>query len=220
VVPVTSLDTYLDRACARLQVNPAETEDIREELRCHLEDLMRIHSAEGMDSRHAMAATLRDFGDASNLHDCLDSVHHGDPWWVLRVKGLGLGLLLGALLGLLIPVGGHLEYAVRAFPLPAGIDASRAQIAVNAMLAGGVIGLLSAAGRGLLTGWCVGSLLWLAEYVVHWIAAVAGGSVGAGSNVLNSVLLAPLLGGVFGAAVGAGSAAVLSYTSRIRPQIQ
>ena len=217
---MTSLDTYLDRACVRLQANPAEAEDIREELCSHLQELIQTHVAQGMDSREAMAAALTDFGDAGRLRDCLDRVHHGDPWWILRIKGLALGMMIGCLLGLLTPVGGHLEFLVRVFPLPADIDASRAHIAVNAMLAGGVIGLLSAGGRGLLTGWCTGSLLWLAEYVVHWIASTASGGAGVGPNILNSVLLAPLLGGVFGAAVGAGSAAILSYTSRIRPQIQ
>lgn len=217
---MTSLDAYLDSVCRHLRVNPAEAEDIREELSCHLEDLIYMHAAEGMDRRDAMAAALSEFGAASKLHDYLDRVHQGDAWWLLRLKGLGLGILIGALLGVLIPVGGHLEFLARAFPLPADIDPSRAHLVINAMLGGGVIGLLSVGGRGLLTGWCVGSLLWLAEYVVHWIAGVAGSAAEPGPSMLNSVVLAPLLGGMFGAAVATGSAAILSVTSRIRPQIQ
>jgi hypothetical protein len=217
---VTSLDVYLDRACARLRVNPAEAEDIREELRSHLAELVRTHVAEGMDRRKATAAALSDFGDASKLHGRLDRVHQGDAWWVLRLKGFALGLLIGAVLGALVPVGGHLEFAVSVFPLPVSVDPLRAHILINAVFSGGLIGLLSVGGRGLLTGWCAGSLIWLSEYIFYWIAGVAGAAAEGGSSTLNAVLLAPLLGGVFGAAVGAGSAAILSYTSRIRPQIQ
>lgn len=217
---MTSLDAYLDSACARLRVNPAEAEDIREELRSHLEELIESHATAGMERGKAVTAALGDFGEASRVRDCLDRVHQGDVWWVLRLKGLGLGLLIGAVLGVVVPVGGHLDFAVRALPLPADADLSRAYVIINAVLAGGLIGLLSAGQRGLLTGWCVGSLLWLAEYVVHWIAGAATASTDSGANMLNSVLLAPLIGGVFGAAVGAGSSAILSATSRIRPQIQ
>ncbi|UCC67633.1 MAG: hypothetical protein JSV79_11010 [Armatimonadota bacterium] len=216
---MTSIESYLDASCVRLAVNPAEAEDVREELRAHLHELVEEHVAEGMDRQAAAERALARFGDARALHDCLNRVHRGDVWWALRLKGLALGLLIGALFGVLAPIGGHLEFAARAFPLPADVDPSRAHIAINAMLAGGVIGLLSAGGRGLLAGWCVGSLLWLTEYVVHWIIGVASGAADAGPSVLSSVLLAPLLGGMFGAAVGAGTAAILSAAARVRPQI-
>ena len=218
---MTSLDGYLDSVCGQLRVNPAEAEDIRKEFRSHLEESIQAHVAHGMDTPGAVAAALSGFGPAGTVCDCLARVHQGDPWWLLRLKGLGLGLVIGAVLGAFIPLGGHLEFAVRALPLPADVDVSLAHVVTNAMLAGGVIGMLSAGGRGLLTGWCTGSVLWLAEYVVHWIASVASGTTGGtGVDMLNLVLLAPLLGGLFGAAVGAGTSAVLSATSRIRPQIQ
>ncbi len=88
------------------------------------------------------------------------------------------------------------------------------------MLVGGLVGMLSAGGRGILAGWCVGSLLWLAEYVAHWVASVVGGGPDPTANLLNSVLLAPLLGGTLGTAIGAAVAAILSAARTIRPQIQ
>lgn len=218
---MTSLDAYLDLVCARLRVDPAQAEDIRSELCSHLEDLTDTYRCKGLSDAQATENAIGSFGEAVNLRACLQRVHQGDTWWVLRLKGLGLGLLMGALLGLLAPVGGHLEFLVRAFPLPADIDVSLAHVVINAMLAGGVIGMLSAGGRGLFTGWCTGSVLWLAEYVVHWIASVTSGTTG-GTDVdmLNLVLLAPLLGGLFGAGVGTAASGILSAASRIRPQIQ
>ena len=217
---MTSVDAYLDGVCVRLRVNPAQADDIREELRSHLDELIQAYAAEGKDSGEATDLAIAHFGGAGKLHDCLDRVHQGDAWWLLRLKGLGLGMLLGGLLGVAIPVGGHLEFAARLFPLSNPLGTPHGLIILNAMLAGGLIGLLSAAGRGLLVGWSAGSLLWLVEYVVHWITGVASGAADPTANMLNSVLLAPLLGGIFGVAVGACSAAILSVTSSTRPQIQ
>jgi hypothetical protein len=220
VDPVTSTDSYLDGVCGRLEVNPAAADDIREELGSHLEELAQAYAAEGNDPREAAALAIAHFGDAGKLHDCLDRVHQGDAWWLLRLKGLGLGMLLGALLGAAIPVGGHLEVFARLLPLSDALGTPQGLILLNAILAGGLIGLLAAGGRGLLVGWSAGSLLWLGEYVVYWITGVASGAADPAANMLNSVLLAPLLGGTFGAAVGASSSVILSATSRIRPQIQ
>jgi hypothetical protein len=217
---VTSLNGYLDSVCARLRVNPAEAEDIREELRSHLEELIRTYTDEGMGRAEATDTALSCFGDGLKLRECLDRVHQGDAWWMLRLKGMGVGMLIGAFLAVSVPAGGHMEFMARLFALPAAIDPSRAQIVANGLLVGGIVGLLSAGGRGLLAGWCAGSLIWLGEYVVHWVSCVAARSADPAANMLNSVLLAPLLGGVFGAAVGAASAAILSAASRIRPQIQ
>jgi hypothetical protein len=206
--------------CDELRVNPAEAEDIREELELHLEELIATYAAAGASRAEATERALRQFGDAARLQGCLDCVHRGDAWWVLRLKGLGIGLLLGALLGVLLPIGGHLEALLPMLPLPAHLDPSRAHFAFNGMLVGGLVGLLAAGGRAILAGWCAGSLVWLAEYVVHWVASVAGGAPEPAVNLLNSVLLAPLLGGAFGAAVGAAVAAILSAARNIRPQIQ
>ncbi len=219
---MTSLDAYVDQVCSRLRVNPAEADDIREELNGHLKELAEELSAGGMDQREAAACALSAFGEAARIHDCLDRVHDGDPWWLVRLKGSGLGMLIGALLTAVVPVGGHLEFIAHLFPLPSSVDASRALILLNALAAGGLIGLLAAGGRALLAGWTLGCLVWLGEYVVHWVISVGGGSAVAdgGLGLMNSVLLAPLLGGAFGAAVGLGTAAALSAVSRIRPQIQ
>jgi hypothetical protein len=201
-------------------VNPAEAEDIREELQAHVADLTASYASQGLSRSTATERALIQFGDAARLHTCLDCVHQGDPWWLLRLKGLVVGLLLGGLLGALLPIGGHLETLVPALPLPIHVDPSHAHILLNGMLVGGLVGLLAAGGRGILAGWCVGSLLWLAEYVLHWASSVAAGAPDPSVNLLNSALFAPLLGGSFGAAVGAAVTAILSAARSIRPQIQ
>ena len=216
---MSSLDAYLDRACGRLGVNPAEAEDIREELRSHLDTLIDSYTEAGMRREEATTRAVADFGDARRLRSSLDRVHRGDSWWLTRLKGLGLGMLVGALIGVVAPLGGHLEFLAGLLPIPVGIDAAQFHIGLNAAAAGGIVGLLSAGGRGLLVGWSVGSLLWLGEYVAYWVGCVASGCVPKG-GMLNTVLLAPLLGGVFGALVGAASTAILCAASRIRPQIQ
>jgi hypothetical protein len=200
-------------------VNPAEADDLRQELRAHLEELVESYSAGGASRHEATDLALAWFGDAHRLHDYLDRVHQGDAWWIRRLKGLGLGMLIGGLLALLLPVGGHLEFVARLFGVPPGIDASRFHMLVNALIAGGVIGLFSAGSRSLLIGWSVGSLAWLVEYMAYWIGSVAAGS-GGDLSTMNSVLLAPLAGGAFGAAVGSGAAALLVLTSRARPEIR
>lgn len=214
-----AIDAFLDRACARLRVNPAQADDIRAELRTHMEDAIALHVARGVDPRQAMELAVEALGDVLKLHDALDLVHQGDPWWVMRLKGLGVGMAIGGLLAALLPIGGHLELATRGLGLNA-VDGAQAQTLFNALLVGGLIGLFAAAGRGLLIGWTVGSLVWLAEYLVYWTACVGGAIAAPTGDMLNSILLAPLLGGVFGATVGAGSAGMLSLASRLRPEIQ
>lgn len=218
----SSVDAYLDRACARLRVNPAEADAIREELRSHLDELVGAYSAGGIDRREATDLALSWFGDPRKLRDCLDIVHQGEAWLARRLTGLALGAAIGALLALVLPIGGHLEFVGRLFAIPSGLDLSRVQVLVNAMIAGGAIGLMSAGGQGLLVGWSVGSLVWLAEYVFYWVATSVAGSASAdgGLGVFNSVLLAPLLGGLFGAAVGIATTIAMSATSRARPQIR
>lgn len=217
----TNVDAYLSRVCARLRVNPAEADELREELRNHLEELIQAYCAGGIDRREATDLALAWFGDPRRLRDCLDLVHQGDAWWVSRLKGLALGMLVGGLLALAAPIGGHLEFIARLFAIPAGMDATRVSMLINALVVGGAIGLLSSGGRGILVGWSLGSLVWLAEYVVYWMVNIAreprGGD--ASLDLLNSVLLAPLLGGVFGALVGLSTAAALSGLSRSRPEI-
>jgi len=217
---VVSIEAYLDRVCGKLRVNPAEVEDIREELRSHLDAIIQERRQQGLTAAAAADFALASVGDPVKLHGCLDRVHGGDPWWVRRLKGFAFGMLMGGFLALLIPLGGHLEFAARLISLPAAVDPSRLPMLLNGLLAGGVIGLLAAGGGGVLVGWSAGAVLWLAEYVTYWMAQAAGGDVSSAGNMLERVLLAPLLGGLFGAAVGAAASAVLAAASRFRPRVQ
>ncbi len=218
---MTSIEAYLDASCSRLSVNPAGAEEIREELRCHLRELAESYIAEGMDSRSATERALAWFGDSQRLHDSLDLVHHGEPWWIWRLKGMLLGALLGAVIALLLPLGGHLEFIGAPPGLPFGLDPRRMQFAANGLLTGGLIGLLSGA-RGLFVGWVTGSLIWMVEYVAYFITSAATGMTPSdgGLRLFNSVLLSPVLGGLFGAVVGGICSMFLSATSRLRPEIR
>jgi hypothetical protein len=68
-------------------------------------------------------------------------------------------------------------------------------------------------------GWSLGAVLWLAEFVASWLWRAGGGAAGPATAMLNLALLAPLLGGTFGATVGFASSTVLAAASRIRPSI-
>jgi hypothetical protein len=201
-------------------VNPVEAEDIREELRSHLDAIIQERLERGLSEAAATDFAIASVGDPVKLHGCLDRVHQGDAWWVLRLKGLVFGMLTGGLLALLIPLGGHLEFAARFISFPAAVDPDRLPMLLNGLIAGGAIGLLAAGGGGVLIGWSAGAVLWLAEYVIYWMAQAVGGDASSAGNMLERVLLAPLLGGVFGAAVGAASSAVLAAASRFRPRVQ
>jgi len=217
---VVSVDAYLDRVCGGLRVNPAEAEDIREELRSHLEAIIQERLERGLSETAATDFAITSVGDPGRVHRCLDRVHQGDAWWVLRLKGLVFGMLMGGFLALLIPLGGHLEFAARFISFSTAVDPSRVPVLLNGMAVGGVIGLLSAGGRGLLVGWSGGALMWLAESAIYWMTRAVGGDAGMAGNMLERVLLAPLLGGIFGASVGAASSAVLAAASRVRPRVQ
>jgi hypothetical protein len=219
---VVNIDGYLDKVCARLRVNPAEAEDLREELRGHIEELIESYSAGGADRAEARELALAWFGEAHKLHDCLDLVHQGDAWWVYRLKGMLLGALFGALLALLIPFGGHIEFLTRLFPMLSHLGNARLDVVINALLVGGLIGLVASGDRSLFVGWLVGSLVWLIEYAAYWIIGVASNTAPPEESLtmLNSVLLSPLLGGLFGAAVGISTAAMLSRLSKARPEIR
>jgi len=217
---VASVEAYLDRVCGKLRVDPAEAEDIREELRSHLDEIIRERLDRGLSEGAAARFALAAVGDPVKLRGCLDRVHRGDAWWMRRLKGFAFGMAMGGLLALLLPLGGHLEFAARFISLPPLVDPARLPMLLNGLLAGGAIGLLAAGGRGALVGWSAGALMWLAESTVYWMAQAAGGDVSSAGNMLERVLLAPLPGGVFGAAVGAVSSAVLAAASRVRPRVQ
>jgi hypothetical protein len=211
-----TIDAYLDQVCARLRVNPAEADDMREELRSHLEELIASYSAGGVDRHEAIDLALAWFGDAHKVHDTLDLVHRGDPWWLSRLKGMALGCMLGAILIFLIPFGGHIEFLARLIPSLSDIPAAM----LNALLVGAIIGLVSSGGRSLFLGWVIGSLIWLTEYAYYWIMTIAENSTSELSGMLWSLLLSPLIGGGFGAMVGIGTASMLSRLSRVRPEIR
>ena len=218
---MTSLEAYLDQACTRLPTNPAAAEDIREELRGHICEVIDAYLAEGLNRRAATARALSEFGAAPRVRHFLERVHRGDPWWTWRIKGMVLGSLLGGLLSLPLLVSGHFAEASRVFLPLSAWHFSAAQFLANGMLAGGLIGLLAGA-RGLFVGWVVGALIWLAEHIACFIVLTASGVAASdgGLQLFNFVLLSPVLGGLFGALVGAGCSAILSAASRLRPEIR
>ena len=106
---MTSIESYLDKSCARLWANPDEAEDVREELRGHLQDLIAEYVSQGLDRRTATDRALAQVGEARSLQSSFGRVHHGDPGWMWRLKGLAVGAVLGGVISLLLPLGGHLE---------------------------------------------------------------------------------------------------------------
>jgi hypothetical protein len=198
---MASIDSYLDRACARLRGNPAEVEDIRREIRLHLEDMIEEYCAEGMTRPKAAERAIAWLGEAEQLRAGLDLVHHGDPGWVRRLKGMALGGLLGVPLSLLLGLAGHGTAADMLIGLAAGC----------------CIGFLSVSRSGLLAGLAVGSLTWFAGRVGALASPLASGP--APDSMLqatHSVLLALILGGVFGLAIAAGCRGLLSLLSHSR----
>ncbi len=198
---MVSVEAYLDRVCDRLRGNPAEIEDIRREIRLHLEDLIEEYCAEGLSRPEAAERAIAWLGDAEQIRTSLDFVHHGDPAWVRRLKGMALGGLLGAILSPLF-----------SFALPGP---------VAVMLLGGAagccIGLLSVSHAGLAAGLAVGSLTWFAARVGAVASFLASAPATASlSEATNSVLLALILGAVFGLAIAAFSTILLSLSSRTR----
>jgi hypothetical protein len=204
-----------------LPANPAAAEDIREELRSHLCEMVEACIAEGMDRQTATDRAICQFGDPQSVHYSLQRVHRGDPWWIWRLKGMVVGAVLGAILSLVLPVGGHFESAGGVLMSASGWGPSPTQLVCNGLIAGGLIGLLAGA-RGLFIGWVVGALVWLAEHVACFVMLTAGGfaQLDGGVDLLNSVLLSPVVGGLFGAVVGAGCSAILFASSRLRPEIR
>jgi hypothetical protein len=196
-------------------MNPAEAEDIRAELHVHLAELIEDFRCEGMSRREAVRAALQEFGDIEEIRGWLDRVHQGDPWWVLRLKGFALGAAIGTALGLLTTwAGGHSDFLTRHLPVLPGI--------VNSMLVGGAIGLAASGGRGASIGWALGSLVWLAQSLALWAGGIAAhGTPPEGPLALLSlVFLSPFLGGIFGLAVGLGTAAGLLWLSGARVEVR
>jgi len=200
---MASIDSYLDRACARLCANLAEVEDVRREIRAHLEDLIAQYCAEGMSRPEAAERAIAWLGEAEQLRTGLGAVLHGDPEWVRRLKGTVAGGLLGAALSLL------LRFVGCTAPFDVLLDAG----------SGACIGFLGMSRARILVGFAIGSLAWFAATVGSLAAPAASGAALAPSPLesAHSVLLALLAGGLFGGAVAAGTSALLLLLSRPRP---
>jgi hypothetical protein len=194
---MASIESYLDRICARLSTNPAVAEDVRRELWAHLEDLVEHYCAQGMTRPEAAERAIAWLGEAERVRTGLGTVFRGDAEWVRRLKAAAAGGLLGVALSLALPVSGH----------------GTVWGAVIGLSCGVCIGLLSDSRPRLLAGSAIGSLAWFAA----GIAAAAGASHPSAElpPQTASVLLASVLfGGLFGSAIAACVASLLRVLSR------
>jgi len=198
---MASLDGYLDRACAGLRVDPAEAEDIRRELRAHLEERLRDALARGASRDKAITEILARFGEPEEVLAALRAVHQEESWWAYRLKGMVAGAAVGAVLSLLLRVAGH----------------GAALEAALGTASGACIGLLSVSRTRLVAGLAIGALTWFAATV----GALAASGVGSPQSsfplqAMHSVLLSLITGGVFGMVVAAGATVLVSLLSRPR----
>jgi hypothetical protein len=217
---MAGLESYLSQICGKLTANPAVADDIREELRGHLEEVVATYQAAGATPAEALAQALARFGPAGSLSARLGEVHRPECVWALRLRGAAAGLLLGGLLAVLLSVaGGGGPLSPLSVAAPAG---PRLLPLLNGALLGAFVGSLAISRGGLFVGWLLGSLLWLVEATVCWVtgamadAYLPGGSLAA----FDGLLLSPVLGGLFSAAVGIVVAGLLSLTSRPLPEVR
>jgi hypothetical protein len=215
-----SIDVYLDQICGRLAVNPAVAENIREELRSHLEEAIATYEAIGASPTEATEHAVARFGQSARLFAYLDEVHRRECRWALRLKGAAAGLLFGCLLGLLLPFVRRLGLFSPLFS--AAPEGPRVLPLLNGALMGAFIGSLAITRGGLVVGWLLGSLVWLVECTVSWVTGTMTDSYlpTQSMTVFDGLLLSPVIGGFFSAAVGLSSAALVSLTSRPRAQIR
>ena len=198
---MASIDSYIDRVCARLHANPAAVEDIRREIRLHLEDMIEEYCAGGMSRPEAAERAITRLGQAEQIRTGLDSVYCGDAEWMRRLKGMAVGGLLGPTLSLLFRLAGH----------------GAASDVLLGTASGACIGLFSTSRAPLVAGLAIGSLTWFAARIGSLAASLASNS---GERfpleAAHSVLLSLVVGGVFGVVVAAGAAALLPLLSRSR----
>lgn len=210
---MVGIEAYLDRVCGRLRVDPDVAEDIREEFRDHLEELGECYQAEGVGPQEACERALARFGRSARLHALLDEVHCEEPSWAQRLRGLAVGATVGSLLALtLTPVA-------RLGPVSPLLALSGPAVFVtNGAALGGLIGLAWRARGGLFGGWLLGSFVWLVEAFCGSVIGFAGEASSSHGmlNAVNTILFAPIIGGLFGAAVGLISTALLTFSSRLR----
>ena len=217
---MSSLDTYLDRICGRLAVNPAVADDIRDELRAHLEEAIAAYRAAGVAPAEAVGRAMGRFGQVERVFTCLDAVHRPACIWALRLRGAAAGMLFGSFLALLLPFVGRLGLFPPLFAAPP--DGLRAVPLLNGALMGAFVGSLAITRGGLFVGWLLGSLVWLVECTVCWVTGAMTDSYLPTQSLaaFDGLLLSPIIGGLFSAAVGLGATALLSITSRPRPEIR
>jgi hypothetical protein len=218
---VTDIEAYLDLACAGLKINPAQAQDIREELRAHLEDLMQSRGVDLSDSK-AVETALLEFGDPSKVAGVLGLIHRGELLWRKRLKGAIFGVFLGAILAFLAVGDNAISHPLRLLISPFG-PSWEALIWFNCLAVAGLLGSLSILGKPLLFGWWFGIFCWLLEYGVLWSASIVLKRHLLSSELFSSpalFLLAPLLGGVYGLVISLGTLSLAALTARLRPDIR
>jgi hypothetical protein len=202
---VSNLEVYLDRACGCLRVNPAEAEDIRRELRAHLEERVQEAVAGGVDVAEAVEKVLTGFGPAERVRAGLCEVHQTDPWWLSRLQCAALGALLGLAVISLLPFAQRLGLSPTDGPSP-----------LMGAIIGAAIGLVSIPGRSPIAGLVVGSLGWMATGLAAFLTASTAPPSGDWVRPFNSLLLSPIVGSFFGVVVSAASASCLRFSLRLR----
>jgi hypothetical protein len=204
---VSSVEAYLDQVCTRLRVHPAEADDIREELRAHLEE--RLHEAvtQGAGLVEAEERVLAAFGEAEVVRASLQSVHERAPWWLYRLLAGIAGALLGTASVLLLSLVQHAGVGALALPTPA-----------EGAAAGAAAGMLCWPGRGIAVATITGALAWVS---LSYLSRISGTRRSAALPLdwlcaFASVVFSPVAGALFGATVATATATLLSMSSRLR----
>jgi hypothetical protein len=215
---MSSIEAYLDRVCGNLHVNPAVAADLRDEFRAHLEELAESYRAAGATAEEAYQRAIARFGAAARLCVSLEEVHREEPGWLQCHKGLAAGMLAGCLLTVPLLVLMRLGLAASLFAALLVLPSPALGLALNGLVVGGLIGLVSRAHGGVFIGWILGSLIWLVEYLCCWVLGTTSSAFSPELSLamLNSMLLAPVVGGADGAAAGLASTFLLTLTSRLR----
>jgi hypothetical protein len=211
------LDAYLDHACGGLRLNPAKAEDIRRELRAHLEERIHDAVAQGLSRKEALARALAGFGRPEKVRACLSEAHVGEPWWLSRLRGITVGMLAGTAIAGLVLVAEHLGLA----PLLHGGAEERTQLLTIGLIVGGATGLFPGRNRELIAGPAVGALVWMTEAGRAFVGSVDQVLPSAVDlRIFESAVLSPSIGFLFGAAVAVTASVVLSLSARLYRRVR
>lgn len=101
-MPDTEFEAYLALLSRFLRLSPAQREDLRRELRAHLDDALETEMARGLTRHQAVLRILDDFGDAAELAHRFGRPHPARRWIMqgtltaacLAIIALGVSLLL------------------------------------------------------------------------------------------------------------------------------